>query len=89
AIIPYTPANEFDDPDKFRINFLIQKYHRNKTRKVDVATASGSREEVEKNAIVDGHILVDGKWRCVDDEASRFIDSEQFKKEFEPDSFTD
>ncbi len=90
AIIPYTPADQLSDPDKFRINFLIQKYHRNKTSKVDVATSSGARETIEKNAIVDMHVLTeDGKWRCVDSEASRFIDSDKFKLEFEPDSVTD
>ena len=88
SIIPYTPAGNYG-PEDHQYNFMIQKYHRNKTETVSVANDNGSMQELERNMRVEEHQMVNGKWLCVDDRANMLIDSAKFKAEYEPDNATD
>ena len=82
SIIPYTPAN-IADPDSHLYHFMLQKYHRNKVEKVNVATDKGGSMEVERNQKVEGHVLSEtGKWQCVDAQANILVDSGKFKRDY-------
>jgi hypothetical protein len=88
SIIPYTPAG-MGGPEDHLYKFMLQKYHRNKTERVNVASDNGSTQELERNAIVDGHQMLNGKWICVDDQANITVDSADLKTKFEPDNVAD
>ena len=88
SIIPYTPAG-MGGPEDHLYSFNVQKYYRDRTEKVSVASDNGSTQELERNARVEGHQMINGKWQCVDPTASRMVDSTKFKEEFEPDNSTD
>ena len=86
AIIPYTPVG-FYDPHQHCYQFLIQKYHRNKTEQRSVLAENGSSTDMEVPVKVPSHVLNDkGFWEVVDKNANRFIDTDQFKKEFVADN---
>ena len=84
SIIPYTPVNEVNG-DASMYQFMIQKYHRNKTEKVSTNDGSGHSQEVERNQRVESHEMRNGKFVVVDAYANRLIDSAEFKAEFKPD----
>ena len=86
SIIPYTPAG-VGGPEDHLYMFMLQKYHRNKTETVSVATDKGSIEDVERNARVDSHQMgKNGHWVCVDHSANITVDSTEFKSKYEADN---
>jgi hypothetical protein len=89
SIIPYTPADIAAPSDQSRYKFLIQKYDRKKTEKVSVATEGGTSEPIERNARVESHEMRAGTWICIDPQANKLIDTEEFKKQFKPDDVQD
>ena len=86
AIIPYTPASLEADPEQHLYKFMIQKYYRDRKETVSVAASNGSRQDIEREAKVEGHEMFNGKWQCVDPQANRLVDSSDFKRDFEADS---
>ena len=88
SIIPYTPA-DFSDPDKHRYHVMIQKYHRDKTEKVNTNDGSGNSQEIERNQRVDSHEMRNGKFVLIDAQANRLVDSDEFKKSFTLDTNAD
>ena len=85
SIIPYSPANSDGGPDQNMYQFLVQKYRRDKVETVTVASDSGGTQEVERNAKVDSHEMINGHWHCVDNAANMLIDSAKFRREFKAD----
>ena len=82
SIIPYTPAEYADDPEKHRYNLLVSKFYRNKTEKVTANDGNGGQVEIERDEKVLPFIMVNGKIVSNDSQADRLIDSEQFEKEY-------
>ena len=89
SIIPYTPADSFSSADQNRYKFLIQKYDRKRMEKVSVATVKGEAEDLERNVRVESHELRNGNWICLDPQANRLIDTDEFKKLFKTDDVVD
>jgi hypothetical protein len=89
SIIPYVPADAMASAEQSRYKFLIQKYDRKKTEKVSVATEKGDSQDLERNVRVESHELRNGNWICVDAQANRLIDTDEFKKLFKPDDVVD
>jgi len=89
AIIPYTPADCFGQPNESCYKFMVQKFHRTKTEKVSIADESGNTSEIERNQIVDSHQMLNGNWVCVDSTANRLIDVIEFKRDFMSDNTTE
>lgn len=85
SIVPYTPADAACSAEQSRYKFLIQKYDRKKTEKVNVATEKGGSEPLERNLRVESHELRNGNWICVDPQANRLIDTDEFKNLYKPD----
>jgi hypothetical protein len=90
SIIPYTPANASGSTSQRLLRFLVQKYHRNKTRSVNVIDGKGSSEKIDAPMPVEGHEMNgDGLWECKDNTASMLIDARDFKEKYEHDTIED
>lgn len=89
SIIPYTPAKSGGGPEDHLYQFMVQKYYRDKTETVNVASDNGATQELERNARVEGHQMINGKWQCVDETANMLIDSGKFKAEYIADNITE
>lgn len=88
---PYQPGGIVASEEQCRYQYEIQKYHRNKTEKKNRLDESGHPAgEYEANLRVESHELKrlpGGRdtWVLKDGDASFFIDTEDFKKQFEID----
>jgi hypothetical protein len=89
SIIPYTPADCGASADQSRYKFLIQKYDRKRTEKVSIASDKGDAQDLERNVRVESHELNNGNWICLDPQANKLIDTDEFKKNFKLDDVVD
>ena len=86
SILPYVLADNAANTDQTCYKLVLQKYHRNKTERASVATENGSSQEIERNAKVDSHHMMNGKWISVDAGANIPVDIDLFKKNYVPDA---
>jgi hypothetical protein len=86
SILPYVPADNNASTDETCYKFVLQKYYRNKTERANVATESGGSQEIERNAKVDSHQMINGKWVPVDSKANIPVDFDDFKRNYIPDA---
>jgi len=86
SILPYVLADNSANSDQTCYKVVLQKYHRNKTERANVATENGGSQEIERNAKVDSHQMMNGKWVSVDATANVPVDIDLFKKNYVPDA---
>jgi len=90
SFYPYSLVNQGGGADQSLYKLVLQKYHRNKTEKANVADDKGNRVEVERNARVEQHILSEkGNWIRVDALANIPVDLSDFKEQYVPDTVID
>ena len=51
-----------------------------------MATENGGSQEIERNAKVDSHQMMNGKWVSIDAKANIPVDVDEFKRLYIPDS---
>jgi hypothetical protein len=85
---PTVPSGAIGNTEEFLLVFEVQKYWRNKFTSTTVRDPQNPQvsNEAKINLQVDSHELRDGRWVCVDPEASFFMDAREFKEKFVPDT---
>ena len=87
SIVAATPADIVAPIDKKQFNFLIQKHDGSGEETIKIPTPSGGSETITRSKTVIGHVMDEnGSPICVDKYASFFIDSEEFKRDYAPDT---
>ena len=91
---PYQPGGVVASEEQCRYQYQVQKFHRGKFVKGSKLDDSGNKSEYDAPMKVESHALKQlpgGRetWVLLDGEASFFMDTEEFKKQFVLDTIAD
>ena len=91
---PYQPGGVVASEEQCRYQYQVQKYHRNKFVKGSKLDDNGNKSEYDAPMKVESHALKQlpggrDTWVLLDGEASFFMDTEEFKKQFVLDTIAD